>query len=413
MERLILILFILSETFFNIHAQSGTDVNAVLTKLFVTDGYNKKIRPIKNQSLPVDIPTEFVLNNIIEFDEQNEALKTAGYLFLYWKDEYLAWNPSDFGGVEIIFVPQDDIWKPDVTLANSFKTFTGLGSSFLNVRLLFDGTIFWYPFQVLESTCSVDITYFPFDIQSCDLKFTAWSYEKDDVDLNLGSNGISLKDYTPNNQWDVVSTSSNEINTGESAVNFTIKMKRKPNFYILNIVAPVILLSLLNAFTFVLPVASGERAGYSVTVFLSLAVFLTIVASEMPNNSENTSIFSVYLMTMTTFSTLIVMLTLVEVRLSIRTIPDQPINKFYQVLYKLSLLLQCNGCRTRDKVVPLQNKDENPKDDTDVDENVYDLPANWHDVLDSIDFLLFWFFVIVTVIVTTACMLAARNGGIK
>ena len=30
--------------------------------------------------------------------------------------------------------------------------------------------------QVFQSTCSVDITKFPFDIQTCYLKFVAWSY---------------------------------------------------------------------------------------------------------------------------------------------------------------------------------------------------------------------------------------------
>ncbi|WAR21549.1 ACHA6-like protein, partial [Mya arenaria] len=307
--------------------------------------------------------------------------------------------------------PQDDIWKPDISLANTYTSFTGLGSSFLNVRLYYDGTVLWKPYQVLESTCSVVITNFPFDTQSCDLKFTAWSYAKEEVELNLGANGIYFKDLAPNNQWDIVNSASNEINSDESAVTFTLKLKRKPGFYILNIVAPVVLLSLLNAFTFVLPVASGERAGYSVTVFLSLAVFLTIVASEMPKNSEHTSIFSVYLMTMTTCSTLIVMLTLVEVRLSIRTIPDQPINKFFQLLYKLAMVLRCEGCKTREKVVPKQENNEMSNDEPEADKVVNEFTTNWPDLVDALDFLLFWGFVTVTFIVTMTCMLAAWSAG--
>ena len=42
------------------------------------------------------------------------------YNFL-WKDEFLKWNPSEWGGVDTIRVPIDDIWKPDVLLYNSIS----------------------------------------------------------------------------------------------------------------------------------------------------------------------------------------------------------------------------------------------------------------------------------------------------
>ena len=47
------------------------------------------------------------------------------------------------------------------------------------VHFIRDGNCFF--FQVFQSTCSVDITYFPFDVQECKLKFVAWSYSKFEV----------------------------------------------------------------------------------------------------------------------------------------------------------------------------------------------------------------------------------------
>jgi len=35
--------------------------------------------------------------------------------------------------------------------------------------------------QVLQSTCDIDITYFPFDEQTCGLQFQAWSYKRHEV----------------------------------------------------------------------------------------------------------------------------------------------------------------------------------------------------------------------------------------
>ena len=36
-------------------------------------------------------------------------------------------------------------------------------------------------FQMFQSSCSIDIKYFPFDVQTCQLKFVAWSYSKAEV----------------------------------------------------------------------------------------------------------------------------------------------------------------------------------------------------------------------------------------
>lgn len=55
---------------------------------------------------------------------------------------------NDVHHILLLFQPQDDVWKPDVSLKNSYKSFTGLGSSYLNVRVQSDGLIEWYPFQV-------------------------------------------------------------------------------------------------------------------------------------------------------------------------------------------------------------------------------------------------------------------------
>ncbi|RTG90136.1 uncharacterized protein DC041_0002543 [Schistosoma bovis] len=41
----------------------------------------------------------------------------------------------------------------------------------------FNGNVFWPPPAKLRSTCKIDITYFPFDDQSCTMKFGSWTYD--------------------------------------------------------------------------------------------------------------------------------------------------------------------------------------------------------------------------------------------
>ena len=59
-------------------------------------------------------------------------------------------------------------------------------------------------------------------------------------------------------------------------------MKRRPGFFIVNIVMPVVLLSALNIMVFLIPVDSGEKISYGITVLLALSVFLSIVADMLP-----------------------------------------------------------------------------------------------------------------------------------
>lgn len=35
-----------------------------------------------------------------------------------WVDESLKWNPDEFGGVKVIRIPAERVWRPDVILYN-------------------------------------------------------------------------------------------------------------------------------------------------------------------------------------------------------------------------------------------------------------------------------------------------------
>jgi hypothetical protein len=55
----------------------------------------------------------------------------------------------------------------------------------------------------------------------------------------------------------------------------------------------MILLSVLNIFTFQIPADIGERMGYTVTVWLSFAVFLTIISSSLPQCFDTVPVLSI------------------------------------------------------------------------------------------------------------------------
>jgi len=80
-----------------------------------------------------------------------------------------------------------------------------------------------------------------------------------------------------------------------SQLVFNVILERRPEFYLTNVVLPILLMSFLNVLVFFLPADSGEKISYSLTVLLALAVFLTLIADSMPNTSVHTAVLCKYL----------------------------------------------------------------------------------------------------------------------
>jgi hypothetical protein len=67
---------------------------------------------------------------------------------------------------------------------------------------------------------------------------------------------------------------------------FKFNLKGNSGYYLLNLILPIWVLGILNLFVFLLPPESGERVAYSITVLLSIVVFLTITSNSLPGTSE-------------------------------------------------------------------------------------------------------------------------------
>lgn len=78
-------------------------------------------------------------------------------------------------------------------------------------------------------------------------------------------------------------------------LTFTMTLERRPNYYVTSIILPVSLTQYLMVLVFVLPVDSGEKIGFSLTVLLALAVLLTLILDNMPSTALFTSYLCKYI----------------------------------------------------------------------------------------------------------------------
>ena len=76
-------------------------------------------------------------------------------------------------------------------------------------------------------------------------------------------------------------------------LDFNLFIRRRPAFYILNRILPVILSSFLVIVVFILPCESGEKVSYALTELLALAFLLTLITDYMPSTSLTISILGI------------------------------------------------------------------------------------------------------------------------
>uniref|UniRef100_A0A3Q2G773 Neuronal acetylcholine receptor subunit alpha-7-like n=1 Tax=Cyprinodon variegatus TaxID=28743 RepID=A0A3Q2G773_CYPVA len=262
--------------------------------------YNPMERPVANDSQPLIVHFSFILIQVADVDEKNQILTTNAWLQMQWYDHYLQWNQSEYPGVKNLRFTPDQVWTPDILLYNSahdkfdatFKT---------NVLVNSSGFCEYLPPGIFVSTCNVDVRWFPFDIQRCELKFGSWTFDGWLLDIQMKEADVS--GYMPNGEWDLMGMNvpggRNEVFYDCCAepypdVTFVVTLRRRTLFYALNLLIPCVLLSSMTLVVFLLPANSGEKISLGITVLLSLTVFMLMVAEIMPATSDSVPLIGQY-----------------------------------------------------------------------------------------------------------------------
>uniref|UniRef100_A0A8D9AHI9 Neuronal acetylcholine receptor subunit alpha-7 n=2 Tax=Cacopsylla melanoneura TaxID=428564 RepID=A0A8D9AHI9_9HEMI len=257
------------------------------------DTYNTLERPVANESDPLQLSFGLTLMQIIDVDEKNQLLITNIWLKLEWNDVNLRWNSSEYGGIKDLRIPPHRIWKPDVLMYNSADE--GFDSTYpTNVVVRSNGSCVYIPPGIFKSTCKIDITWFPFDDQRCEMKFGSWTYDGLQLDLQLqDEGGGDISSFITNGEWDLLGVPGKRNELFYNCcpepyidITFVIIIRRRTLYYFFNLIVPCVLIASMAVLGFTLPPDSGEKLSLDVTVLLSLTFFLNMVAETMPPTSE-------------------------------------------------------------------------------------------------------------------------------
>ena len=337
----VLLIVILRWSFGN--CQTSNDSKTLRRDLL--DGYDKFVRPVENQTHPVDVNVYFSLIALQDFDEVQEKFSVTGVFVLYWIDEHLRWENvmENYGNITAVSMGYKDVWVPELILTNPSQKLDSFGKEWQILHYESNGLATWLPADLIKATCSIDVRYFPFDIQECSMELYVWGYTSNEVRLIATRDDIETSyQRGEHGTWRILNTSATIELVGFSArFKLTFRLERKSQFVVVNIALPILFMCFLNVLVFILPAESGERVSYAITVLLAIAVFMTIISDTLPKKSEPLPLISYFLMTDLIVSALTSLFTILNLRIYHKN-DDKPVPSWLSSMYRL---LSCSWRR--------------------------------------------------------------------
>lgn len=121
-----------------------------------------------------------------------------------------------------------------------------------NVVMNHDGLTYWVPPAIYRSSCDIDVKYFPFDQQECEMKFGSWTFLKNQLFFTyyLNRRTLDFSDYLRSGTWDIIDSPARiqeqkDPVSGDIRDMYIVKfvIRRKTLFYIVNLIIPCVLIS--------------------------------------------------------------------------------------------------------------------------------------------------------------------------
>jgi len=329
--------------------------------------YDVDARPIRDHSQPVRVKFGVAIGQITEVNTKAETFAVNLFLRQFWKDEYLSWNVTQYGGLNSTNISPEKIWLPDIVLQNNADNESELRGNLdkltKKVIISSDGQVKWLSIAVLQSVCPMDVTYFPFDEQKCSLKFASWTHDGLKLDIVPENETVDLKPYTPHSEWEMVSTVQRRTveyypccDTPFPVLNIDITIRRRPLFQVIHLIVPMVLVGLLTLFSFNIPARSGERISYGVTLLLAMTLFMLLLSEMIPAAADALSKLGIFFNVLIIEMVVMIFAMCYVARMYHKTSGDKPITrwmrKYVFEYFSYKLRIRDRGVEKRKEFYP-------------------------------------------------------------
>ncbi|CAH8654065.1 unnamed protein product [Heterobilharzia americana] len=261
-----------------------------------------------NQSTnPVHVDITYNVVQILGFSQAEETLSISGWFTMRWTDPRLTWSPEEFSDIQEVSLPTTNLWIPDVGVMNGKASTDFDFSAGVRGRVTVnkEGSITWLHGAVLDVTCPLDVSFFPFDYQTCFLILVPWQSGEQQLLLQPFTHGSAVDNsYLPNSnvsEWEIQSVHfvrkkyRSDLNVTYQYVSIAIHLKRQPLYFIVLVLVPFSMLSALACLIFTLD-DTGDRLSVALSLVLSMTMYVVIVSTNAPRSMRTLPVLGIFLL---------------------------------------------------------------------------------------------------------------------
>ncbi|KAL2081967.1 hypothetical protein ACEWY4_021785 [Coilia grayii] len=273
-----------------------------MTKLPVTnteqllkiDGHDFTMRPgFGGPAIPVGVDVQ--VESLDKISEVDMDFTMTLYLRHYWKDERLSFPSNRNQSMTFDSRLAKKIWVPDMFFVHSKRSFThDTTTDNVMLRVFPDGKVLYSLRVTVTAMCSMDLSRFPLDTQTCSLEIESYAYTDDDLMLywKKGNDSLQTDERISVSQFLIQKFHTSTklafySSTGwYNRLYITFTLRRHIFFFLLQTYFPATLMVMLSWVSFWIDRrAVPARVPLGITTVLTMSTIITGVNASMPRVS--------------------------------------------------------------------------------------------------------------------------------
>ncbi len=256
----------------------------------IMNGYNRYVRPVTNYSDTLQVNMGLAVQNIESFDQIKETLSLNIWVRMEWKNDFLVWNNS-VSNITFLSVDSSTVWVPDIELLNAASQ-PDIYILNQGMNLYQSGDFFRSNPGIFKFSCPLDLHEFPFDIQTCTMRFGSWTYNNELVNVLPYENEerqLDVLSSFSHSEWEIIDyfvESLNETRVCCPGKNYSVNeyvfnFQRYPHYYKLSM-GMTISLVLVSFIIMLIKPDNVSRTGTAVFIPLTILALQLTIADKIP-----------------------------------------------------------------------------------------------------------------------------------
>uniref|UniRef100_A0A914MAR0 Neurotransmitter-gated ion-channel ligand-binding domain-containing protein n=1 Tax=Meloidogyne incognita TaxID=6306 RepID=A0A914MAR0_MELIC len=271
----------------------------------ILESYDPTVHPRRDFRESTRVNLSMSLYQILEVDERKQSIVVNVWMVQNWFDEFLDWDPNKFEMINKTIVPYQQIWVPDTKMdrrstealmnaivETGYWRKDGKGAA---VQLMFPA--------IYKLSCRMNVRFFPYDQQNCSFIISSWTHDSATINYHYERPTVNLLNFAQNDEWTVISFNFERIEQQfkccknpwtmlyahlvysfklfELFFSLFLVIQRKPLYYIVNLVLPTSIITVVAVTGFFTPSSSSserdEKLYLGINTLMTMMLMLLMV----------------------------------------------------------------------------------------------------------------------------------------